>query len=722
MPGFLMTNTGTAAFIAAGGLGPKVDISHFRVGPDSTAEGYIPAVTDTDIPTPFLTGYGLPVNGYLPVVNYVAVDATHAAYTLRMDQSIGTFDFGSLALYQETAPLTYVCVAVYAFDSRIKKQILTMTDAGNVIEITATLELANINNLTVNVAIVNPAPANMIELDSPDQLTIPSVAPVNTYILNGSGSPYGLDTEGNSIIAYKNDTDFWTYSTHLHEFYTGTVTSATATSLTDMGLGTTLTTGFALGMYIVVFTTGLHKGVSRMVTATGVNTIDWATSTGAAVAPGDTYSVYIANVEFSGGTTSGSNTYKLVVATALQTVFDTFPVLAEQMTCYFGSAFQPPTDYVITPSNPYEITFGVGVPLSTRVHFIARTLDYSTVIAGGTTGQALIKNSNANGDYSWATLTSGSNNYVKVTAVNSGDGYQYVFNIAPVYADSALVFVGSAFQPPEASVYTITGVNQITFSVGSGVLAGTDVFFVEKVSAYLGIIPGGNTGQVLAKNSATAGDYAWITNPGAVPSPANPADDNKVLTASGGSYSWVAPVVSSVPQVLLSTLSITAVSTLNFGNIFAANPAYKTFWIVVEDAKFTAGSTDLQLRYSDDAGATYESGASYYAWQAREMRTNTATETTTSDATASKIVIDVTGPSCLLQATIKVFNAASATNLTVAKFESMNDAPASSFADVVRGVGSQNTASVITGFQLSVAAGTFVAGGSVRVYGSTIPF
>lgn len=114
------------------------------------------------------------------------------------------------------------------------------------------------------------------------------------------------------------------------------------------------------------------------------------------------------------------------------------------------------------------------------------------VAQGGTAGQALVKASGSNFDTMWAAGGSGGtgqNVHVKITAVDSGDGNQYVFNISPVQAALCLVFVGAAFQPPESTVFQVTGASQITFQAGSGVPAGTDVYFVERSYAPYSILP-----------------------------------------------------------------------------------------------------------------------------------------------------------------------------------------------------------------------------------------
>ena len=240
----------------------------------------------------------------MSVINYRVIDTDTVAYTLRMGNTIGTFDFNSFALYQETAPSTYVCVGLFKFDHILVKQILTMSDDGNTMEITARISLTNVANLTINTNIISPDPANILEDGSPDFLTAPSFATVNAYILNGTGSPYGLDDQGNSIIAYKIDNTHWAFSTHPHQFLTGTVASSTNLSLTSTAgqIHKRISSYFALGRYILKFTSGAHNGICRMITGSPADDqITWATSTGAAPAAGTTFIIYQSEVSRASG-------------------------------------------------------------------------------------------------------------------------------------------------------------------------------------------------------------------------------------------------------------------------------------------------------------------------------------------------------------------------------------------------------------------------------------
>ena len=180
--------------------------------------------------------------------------------------------------------------------------------------------------------------------------------------------------------------------------------------------------------------------------------------------------------------------------------------------------------------------------------------------------------------------------------------------------------------------------------------------------------------------------------------------------------------VSSAPQVLLTTVDVTNTPTISFGDIFSTHSEYSYFWIVLEGIKTASLSTSIRLRFSDDAGATYESGGSYYGYTSYEYKSSVSGPTNQMLASTDSIVIEVNGPSSVVHAMARVFNAADSGQLTTVVAESINDTPGYNFVDVRRTIGSQNNPSVITGFQLSLLSGNFNAVGKVHVYGSKTPF
>jgi hypothetical protein len=97
--------------------------------------------------------------------------------------------------------------------------------------------------------------------------------------------------------------------------------------------------------------------------------------------------------------------------------------------------------------------------------------------------------------------------------------------------------------------------------------------------------------------------------------------------------------------------------------------------------------------------------------------------TNANDASDASIKLDQYGSGDSIgDGRVTIYNAASATVLTTAQWVTHNSATGSAFTDTTRGTGTQLAASTITGFQLLAGSGNFTAQGSIRVYGSNIPF
>ena len=60
---------------------------------------------------------------------------------------------------------------------------------------------------------------------------------VNVYSVS---APFGLDDQGNAMIATAIDENFWSFSTHVAPIVVGTVGSATSSSITSTDIGTYL--------------------------------------------------------------------------------------------------------------------------------------------------------------------------------------------------------------------------------------------------------------------------------------------------------------------------------------------------------------------------------------------------------------------------------------------------------------------------------------------------
>lgn len=153
--------------------------------------------------------------------------------------------------------------------------------------------------------------------------------------------------------------------------------------------------------------------------------------------------------------------------------------------------------------------------------------DVSGLPAGGTQGQILTKNSSTDGDASWA------NAPTELPSVSASDNGKVL-----TVSNGAW---GKAAVPTELPSVS-TSDNGKILQVSSGAWA--------KGDAPISLPTGGTQGQVLTKNSATAGDASWANAPTELPS-VSASDNGKVLTVSNGAWSKAA-VPTELPSVTTS--------------------------------------------------------------------------------------------------------------------------------------------------------------------------
>ena len=253
----------------------------------------------------------------------------------------------------------------------------------------ATANITVFGNAVTAVTIVNSGSG----YDSTSVLTCPSASIGGTgsgFLVNvySVSAPFGLDDQGNAMIATAIDENFWSFSTHVAPIVVGTVGSATSSSITSTDIGTylssniningsisglgtitggtgyysggsttfynvpfyvtsgtqgfgataniTITSGIvtaialvnvgtnydstsvlsiknsflggtgsafsvpvssvaAYGRYILIFTSGAHIGVCRLITSSSANTVSWNSSAGATASTGDTFKILVSN-------------------------------------------------------------------------------------------------------------------------------------------------------------------------------------------------------------------------------------------------------------------------------------------------------------------------------------------------------------------------------------------------------------------------------------------
>jgi len=241
---FVITNVGLQAVANAQSGGPSVNITTFQVG---TAYNYTPtasmsALQGTSLYSGITTGY--------------SVDSLNQiTYQLKMNQTVGTFNFGEVGVYLADGTL----FALAAFQTLQEKVAASSSNAGNLVTLIARLLLTGIapviqfTNNTYQTAI-------LVEVAVPDGIPLPnSLGSTNVYSVQGG------DDVGNPILALRETTAaLWGFSTHI-PYLTTTVGSVGTTTQTNIAGVNATEYDFAANRYLVQYTSGQNVGVVRYV-------------------------------------------------------------------------------------------------------------------------------------------------------------------------------------------------------------------------------------------------------------------------------------------------------------------------------------------------------------------------------------------------------------------------------------------------------------------------
>ncbi len=301
---FQITNTGITAANNANQGGPKVNITSFKVG---SAYNYSPATTDTALHGTTLYSGG--IAGY-------AVDSNDAVtYTIQMDQTVGTFNFGEIGLYDSNGNL----FALGALANLQEKVQASGSNPGNVVSFQIKLTLANIAP-AIQFTQVTSTNAQLLEIAAPDGLPVPGpVSPNNPNVYSIQGG----DDSGQPIIAVRETASgLWAFSTHPTQIFTGLVTSSSSTSAINCSSITSAAFDFKANRYIAQFTSGTNKGIARYVTGFSNGQFTVSGAFPAAPATNDNFTIYVSNYfrlsEYNFAVDSGTaNSYLLTVYPAI---------------------------------------------------------------------------------------------------------------------------------------------------------------------------------------------------------------------------------------------------------------------------------------------------------------------------------------------------------------------------------------------------------------------
>lgn len=272
---FQITSVGLQVAANAQAGGPKITITQYKIG---DGYGYTPSASATG-----LQGTTLYTNS---PSNYIVQSDNSIIYTLLMDTTVGDFNFGEIGLYLDTGEL----FALATTSSPVAK---TSGVTGNVVSIDAVLQLTNIAPV-VNFYYPSSETARLAELVNINHLSNPTTAGSNAYI---TGS---VDDGNNYIYAFSktglNEGAKWTFPTHaLTVVANGAIATATQNSLTSTNIGNLVSNPVSNGKYVIQFLDGPLRGLCRILSSAGTNTVSWSAPFGQAPLAGNRFDVYVSN-------------------------------------------------------------------------------------------------------------------------------------------------------------------------------------------------------------------------------------------------------------------------------------------------------------------------------------------------------------------------------------------------------------------------------------------
>lgn len=272
---FQITAAGLAAAFAASNNGPKLEVVKFQVG---DGFGYEPSAAETGGIHGALLYEGTPTG-------YLVIDDDTCEYTLLMDESIGTFLFGEVALIMPGG----ATLALGALQEATKKIAYPNQDF-NRFKIKVRLQLTGITPV-ITWVVENLTTGVIVELPTVEHLVNPLDADVNAYICHSS------DEIGNDPVCTAS-TGRWHISTHQHLKFSGTVTSVASDGKSIVSTVITAASEFPLGRYLIQFKSGVLIGTLRIVSNLTANGANWITPVSGLFA-GDEFEILQSNTSFS---------------------------------------------------------------------------------------------------------------------------------------------------------------------------------------------------------------------------------------------------------------------------------------------------------------------------------------------------------------------------------------------------------------------------------------
>jgi hypothetical protein len=168
-----ITYAGITAAINAGTSGPSFDVSGFRIGSLSSADGFVATQDMTDVG-------GFVYQGSPSQLSYTIVDLDTIMWTVALDATVGNFQIGNVGICMPGNVL--LCCAVFPTETG-KYMGDPPTTVGNVLYYKILMRLANIAGL-INVTIIESLTASLPEVPTQFQLPPSFDSPYDCYMVD----------------------------------------------------------------------------------------------------------------------------------------------------------------------------------------------------------------------------------------------------------------------------------------------------------------------------------------------------------------------------------------------------------------------------------------------------------------------------------------------------------------------------------------------------------
>jgi len=275
---FQITSAGFAAAFAASNQGPEIRIGEFRIG---AGVGYSPAVTDTAL-------HGAELFTGTPT-GYRVIDPNTCEFTIRMDETVGTWQFGEVGLYLLDGTL-------FALGALQRPQWKAAYPDRDFNRYNVKIRLIINGAIPKIELVVQQITAGVIwELPSVDYLPMLLDAQTNVYLCHSQ------DENGNDALCTMGD-NRWTINTHLRRQASGIITAVNLAG-TQLSSPVIVLADSTHGRYLIQFTSGAAKGLVREVASLSFGQATWLTPE-VNVAVGDTFELLQGN---SSSDTSGGD-------------------------------------------------------------------------------------------------------------------------------------------------------------------------------------------------------------------------------------------------------------------------------------------------------------------------------------------------------------------------------------------------------------------------------